>query len=105
MVSKCFVIDLAEGAELQLQPAQFADFLKSHFKIVKNGVKRTGVLGEKVTIAVDGSKVIVNTKNYDFAKRYLRYLTKKFLSVDYRNIFRVLATGKNSYALRIYASE
>ena len=49
-----------------------------------------------------GNKIVVNT-NIDFSKRYLKYLTKKFLKKNtLRDWIRVVATTKDNYQLRFY---
>merc|ERR1711935_774674 len=54
--------------------ANFETFLQERIKV--NG--KTGNLGDKVTIQREKSKIYV-TAELPFSKRYLKYLTKKFL--------------------------
>lgn len=43
------------------------------------------------------------TSQVPFSKRYLKYLTKKFLKKNMmREWLRVIATSKNTYTLRFY---
>jgi len=55
--------------------------------------------------------VITRTKitvsaNIPFSKRYLKYLTKKFLKKNsLRDYLRVVASGKDSYQLSFYNIE
>merc|ERR1719225_1697483 len=61
---------------------------------------KTGNLGNAVTIGKDKNNVVV-TSTIDFSKRYLKYLTKKYLKKQQmREYLRVVATNKNSYELR-----
>lgn len=68
---------------------------------------KTGKLGELIRIEVNSSKkevtVVSSTK---FAKRYLKYLTKKFLKKQMlRDYIRVIANGKSTYELRYFNVE
>merc|ERR1712232_811887 len=69
-----------------LDPASLEKFLKDRIKV--NG--KAGVLVDKVTVA-------------PFSKRYLKYLTKKFLKRQkLRDYIRVVATEKSSYELKYF---
>lgn len=60
------------------------------------------MLGDLVQITRDGSTVHV-TSTVHFSKRYLKYLTKKFLKrVLLRDYIRVIARGKNNYYLKYF---
>merc|ERR1712156_520999 len=74
----------------------FTDFLTQKIKV---GGK-TGNLGSAVTISKDKNSVVVEAK-IDFSKRYLKYLTKKYLKKrQMREYLRVVANNKNTYQLR-----
>ena len=74
----------------------FTDFLTQKIKV--DG--KTGNLGNAVTIGKDKNSVVV-TSTIDFSKRYLKYLTKKYMKKQQlRDYLRVVATNKNSYQLR-----
>ena len=74
----------------------FTDFLTQKIKV---GGK-TGNLGNAVTIGKDKNSVVVEAK-IDFSKRYLKYLTKKYLKKQQmREYLRVVANNKNTYQLR-----
>ena len=74
----------------------FTDFLTQKIKV--DG--KTGNLGNAVTIGKDKNNVVV-TSTIDFSKRYLKYLTKKYLKKQQmREYLRVVATNKNTYELR-----
>lgn len=94
-----FTIDLAAAVEDKvLDSASFEKFL--HDKIKVNG--KAGELGTKVTISRDKSKVNVAAE-LPFSKRYLKYLTKKYLAkTQLRDYLHVVATSKNSYELKYF---
>ena len=74
----------------------FTDFLTQKIKV--DG--KTGNLGSAVTIGKDRNNVVV-TASIDFSKRYLKYLTKKYLKKQQmREYLRVVATNKNTYEMR-----
>ena len=63
---------------------------------------KKGNLGNKILLTSD-KKVITVTANIDFSKRYLKYLSKKFLKKsELRDWLRVVATEKDSYTLRYF---
>jgi len=82
--------------------AEFQDFLTQKIKVDgrTGGVKEGG----DVEVEVDGAQSIVTVvSKVDFSKRYLKYLTKKYLKANgLRDYIRVLADTKNSYELRYY---
>jgi large subunit ribosomal protein L22e len=63
---------------------------------------KTGNLGNSVTVAKDKDTLIIETK-IAFSKRYLKYLTKKYLKQqELREYLRVVATAKNVYELKFF---
>ena len=63
---------------------------------------KTGNLGQAVTVAKDKDALLIETK-IAFSKRYLKYLTKKYLKKqDLKEFLGVIATNKNTYALRYF---
>lgn len=61
---------------------------------------RAGALGETVKVTRDKSKVSVQATG-PFSKRYLKYLTKKYLKAQkLRDWLHVVATTKAQYELR-----
>jgi large subunit ribosomal protein L22e len=73
-------------------------FLQDRIKIAG----KTGVLGNKVKIARSKSKLSV-TAHISFSKRYLKYLTKKYLKkTQVRDFLRVLAPKKNTYVVKYF---
>ncbi|KAF8567807.1 hypothetical protein P879_04877 [Paragonimus westermani] len=62
-------------------------------------------LGKDVHVDRDHNSVTV-TANIPFSKRYLKYLTKKYLKhYGLRDYLRVVAKSKDSYELRFYNFE
>merc|ERR1712196_348519 len=63
---------------------------------------KTGNLGERVKIHRVKSKVSV-TAEMPFSKRYLKYLTKKYLKKqNLRDFLHVIAPSKTAYELRYF---
>jgi large subunit ribosomal protein L22e len=65
---------------------------------------KKGNLGESVKISRDGSSVTI-TSSVHFAKRYFKYLLKKYLKKnELREFFRVIAPQgqKNAFELRMF---
>jgi len=94
-----FTIDCTEPVDDDIfDIASFEKFLHDRIKI--NG--RTGNIGESVTITREGSSIVVTNK-VAFSKRYLKYLTKKFLKKQaLRDYIRVIARNPKSYYLRYF---
>lgn len=92
-----FVLDLGVAYEDDLiVPKEFLDFLKSSLKV--NGKK--GNLGEDVTLLLSGSKINLTSK-VRVSKRYLKYLTKKYLKKsDILEYLKVIATDKQTYKIK-----
>ena len=69
-------------------------------KIKVNG--KAGALGDVVSVSVDGTTVCVNAQS-PFSKRYLKYLTKKYLKKQQlRDYIHVIASSKAAYELRYF---
>ena len=63
---------------------------------------KTGNFGKEVTLGRDKNKVVL-TSAVPFSKRYLKYLTKKYLKKNnLRDWLRVVAATKDSYELRYF---
>ena len=76
----------------------FESYLTQHIKI--DG--KIGNLGQAVTVSKDKDSLVVQA-NIAFSKRYLKYLTKKYLKKqDLREYLRVVATSKNQYELKFF---
>ena len=75
---------------------EFVDFLKANIKV--NNKK--GELGDVITVTSKGSTATV-TSTIPFSKRYLKYLTKKYLKqAEILDYLKVNATKKNTYKVK-----
>lgn len=64
---------------------------------------KTGNLGNAVTLGREKNTKLVLSSDIPFSKRYLKYLTKKYLKKNnLRDWLRVVASGKDSYELRYF---
>ena len=64
---------------------------------------KAGNLGDHVTVQKEGDGKISVTSNVATSKRYIKYLTKKFLKKNQmRDWLRVVANKKDSFTLRYY---
>merc|ERR1712021_295313 len=78
--------------------ANFEQFLQERIKV--DG--KTGNLGDKVVITREKSKIYVSAE-LPFSKRYLKYLTKKYLKKQQlREYVHVVASSKGMYELRYF---
>lgn len=78
--------------------SNFAEYLRQRIKV---GGK-TGKLGDQIKIADDGAKVSVNS-SVPFSKRYLKYLTKKYLKKhSLREFLYVIAKDKKTYEVKYF---
>merc|ERR1711959_582073 len=92
-----YTVPLQDGL-LQAGGEQFEKFLNDKIKV---GGK-TGNLAGKVEIKREKSKIYVEAE-MPFSKRYLKYLTKKFLKKQgLRDFLHVVASSKNMYDLRYF---
>ncbi|KAL6527605.1 60S ribosomal protein L22B [Orobanche minor] len=96
-----FVIDCSKPVEDNImETALFEKFLQERIKV---GGK-AGALGDSVAVTREKNKIIV-TADPTFSKRYLKFLTKKFLKKhNVRDWLRVIASNKerNVYELRYF---
>lgn len=98
-----FVVDCTRPVDDKIMDlAAFETFLADKIKV---GGK-PGALGDAVSVARDKSKVTVTAApGTALSKRYLKYLTKKFLKKhSVRDWLRVVAAGKDrgAYELRYF---
>ena len=78
--------------------SSFQKFLHDHIKL--NG--KTGVLGEDIKVELEKAVVRITAKVH-MSKRYIKYLTKKFLKQQkIRDYVRVVATGPYTYTLKYF---
>ena len=76
----------------------FESFLTQKIKVEN----KIGNLGTSITVACDKDQIAVESK-IPLSKRYLKYLTKKYLKKqDLKEFLRVIATSKNTYELRYF---
>ncbi|EPQ20513.1 60S ribosomal protein L22-like 1 [Myotis brandtii] len=94
-----FGLDLTHPVEDGIfDSANFEQFLREKVKV--NG--KTGNLGNVVHIERFKNKITVVSEK-QFSKRYLKYLTKKYLKKNsLRDWLRVVASDKETYELRYF---
>ncbi|CAK88746.1 unnamed protein product (macronuclear) [Paramecium tetraurelia] len=94
-----FIIDCAEPKEDKvLNLDEFVSYLQSRIKVQG----KTGNLGNDVTVSAEQEKVVV-TSTIPFSKRYLRYLTKKYLKQEtLREYLYVHSLDKSTYQLKYF---
>ncbi len=79
--------------------AAFEEWLK---KTIKVGGKAGNLEGGKVIVTRDKAKVQIAAE-LPFSKRYLKYLSKKYLKKQQlRDFLHVIASNKNTYELRYF---
>merc|ERR1711868_15879 len=98
-VSHAFTIDCTHPVEDGImQIGKFEEFLKGAVKVEG----KTGNLGKNVAISSTKTKIQVNA-DIDFSKRYLKYLSKKYLKANnLRDWLRVVVDSKASYQLKYF---
>ncbi|NP_001131446.1 60S ribosomal protein L22-2 [Zea mays] len=100
--SVSFTIDCTKPVEDKImEVASLEKFLQERIKVAGG---KAGNLGDSVTISREKTKVTV-TSDGPFSKRYLKYLTKKYLKKhNVRDWLRVVAANKdrNVYELRYF---
>ncbi|XP_031104174.1 60S ribosomal protein L22-2-like isoform X1 [Ipomoea triloba] len=96
-----FFIDCSKPVDDKIMDiASLEKFLQERIKV---GGK-AGALGDSVTVTRDKTKITV-TSDSNFSKRYLKYLTKKYLKKNnVRDWLRVIASNKDRsvYELRYF---
>ena len=94
-----FNIDCSHPVEDGIMNAgDFENYLKDRIKVQG----KTGNFGKDVSLAKDKNKIVL-TSSVPFSKRYLKYLTKKYLKKNnLRDWLRVVASAKDSYELRYF---
>merc|ERR1712212_186650 len=98
-ISHSFTIDCTHPVEDGImQIGKFEEFLKNKVKVED----KLGNLGKNVVISSSKTKINVNA-DIDFSKRYLKYLSKKYLkNNNLRDWLRVVADSKTSYQLKYF---
>lgn len=94
-----FGIDCSKPVEDKVfNTNNFAEFLKQRIKV--DG--KLGKLGENIKVTNDDRKVSVDAQ-VPFSKRYLKYLTKKYLKKhNLREFLYVIASGKKDYQIKYF---
>ena len=92
-----FAVDLSVPIDESLFSAKEAvEFFKSNIKV--NNKK--GNLKEHIVVSLEDKKVVVKS-TIPFSKRYLKYLSKKFLkSINVLEYLRVIASDKLTYKVK-----
>ena len=81
--------------------SSFEKFLNEHIKVNN----KTNNLGDVVAVSSADNKISVTVSGH-MAKRYLKYLTKKYLKKqNLRDYLRVIAHGKTGYRLSYFSIE
>jgi len=99
-----FVVDLSCAVDDKIIDLDdFQNFLQTRLKV--NGKVGEKFFGDKVKISQEkGGKMAVHAEQ-PFSKRYLKYLTKKYLKKqNLRDFLRIIATPnqKNKYELKYF---
>ena len=95
-----FFIDFSGPAnDRVLDGDAFEKFLHDRIKVEG----KAGQLGEAVKISREGEGKIWIKTSIPFSKRYLKYLTKKFLKrAELRDWLRVVATSKPGFEIKFF---
>ncbi|KAI0094611.1 ribosomal protein L22e [Irpex rosettiformis] len=95
-----FTIDYSRPAgDGVFDGAAFEKYLHDRIKVEG----KSGQLGDNVKITRQGDSSLTVTSSIPLSKRYLKYLTKKFLKKNtLRDWIRVVASSKDTYQLRFY---
>merc|ERR1719343_578348 len=94
-----FVVDCSQPVDDNiLEAAGLETFFLDRIKVNN----KTGNLGDKVKVTRDKAKISV-TAELPFSKRYLKYLTKKYLKKQQlRDFLHVIAPNRHTYELRYF---
>merc|ERR1711920_292389 len=94
-----FTVDCQAPADDNIiEPKDLEKFLNARVKVEG----KTGNLGEKVVVSREKAKIHISAEA-PFSKRYLKYLSKKYLKAQQlRDFLRVVAPNKTSYELRYF---
>jgi len=95
-----FIIECKHPVEDGIMNAgDFETYLKEKIKVNK----KTGNLGNNIALELQHKTQVVLTSDIPFSKRYLKYLTKKYLKKhSLRDWLRVVASKKDTYELRYF---
>eukprot|EP01054_Gregarina_sp_Poly1_P008305 Gregarina_sp_Poly_1__8304@NODE_4855_length_472_cov_4_071605_g3351_i0_p1_GENE_NODE_4855_length_472_cov_4_071605_g3351_i0NODE_4855_length_472_cov_4_071605_g3351_i0_p1_ORF_typecomplete_len138_score22_21Ribosomal_L22e/PF01776_17/4_3e50_NODE_4855_length_472_cov_4_071605_g3351_i010423 len=98
-ISLKFTVDCTHPVEDNIMDvSNFEKYLQERIKV--NG--KTNNFGNVLSLERNKMKLSVNS-DLPFSKRYLKYLTKKYLKKNnLRDWLRVVASGKDTYELRYF---
>ncbi|KAL9934007.1 hypothetical protein V8E36_007089 [Tilletia maclaganii] len=99
-VGETFFIDFSGPANDGVFDASgFESFLLERIKVEG----KAGALGDSVKITREGEQKVVIKTTIPFSKRYLKYLTKKYLKrSQLRDWLRVVATSKDGFEIKFF---
>eukprot|EP00449_Zooxanthella_nutricula_P030204 CAMPEP_0198489766 /NCGR_PEP_ID=MMETSP1462-20131121/1712_1 /TAXON_ID=1333877 /ORGANISM="Brandtodinium nutriculum, Strain RCC3387" /LENGTH=123 /DNA_ID=CAMNT_0044218283 /DNA_START=64 /DNA_END=435 /DNA_ORIENTATION=+ len=94
-----YTVDCQQPADDNIiEPKDLEKFFKDRIKVEG----KTGNLGDKIAVTREKSKVHISAEA-PFSKRYLKYLSKKYLKMQQlRDFLRVVAPSKTGYELRYF---
>lgn len=94
-----FSIDCSKPVEDKVFiTSSFAQYLRERIKV--DG--KLGKLGDNIVISEDGTKVNVKA-TIDFSKRYLKYLSKRYLKKhSLREFLYVIAKNPSTYEIKYF---
>lgn len=97
--NQTFGIDCSRPVEDKVfNTSNFAEFLRQRIKVKG----RIGKLGDNIKVNNDERKVSVES-NIGLSKRYLKYLTKKYLKKhSLREFLYVIASDKKNYQIKYF---
>merc|ERR1719261_214080 len=96
-----FFVDCKQPVEDNIMDvAQLEKYFQDRIKV--NG--KTGNFGEVIKVSKEKQKVLVSvSSDIQFSKRYLKYLTKKYLKKqNLRDFLHVIAPKKDTYELKYF---
>jgi large subunit ribosomal protein L22e len=95
-----FGIDCTKPVEDKVfNTSNFAEFLRQRIKV--DG--KLGKLGDKIKVSTSEDRKITVDASIPFSKRYLKYLTKKYLKKhSLREFLYVVASDKKNYQIKYF---
>ncbi|SCV68629.1 BQ2448_750 [Microbotryum intermedium] len=98
-----FIVDFSAPADNKIFDAE------AYEQFLINSIKhegKTGQLGDVISVQKAGAGKIAITSSVPMSKRYIKYLTKKFLKKNMlREWLRVVSTSPDTFTLKFFASE
>ncbi|KAJ1670598.1 60S ribosomal protein L22 [Spiromyces aspiralis] len=95
-----YTLDISDPAgDKIIDPSALEKFFHDRIKVQG----QLNNFGETITIARNGDDSITITAKGPFSKRYIKYLTKKYLKKNQvREYLRVIATSPTTYKLKYF---